>query len=474
MNAETDRLYMQCALELARRGLYTTHPNPRVGCVIVRDGEVVGEGFHARAGEPHAEIHALRMAGDKARGATAYVTLEPCCHHGRTGPCSNALIEAGVARVVMAMRDPNPKVAGGGEAMLRAAGVEVQSGVLEAEARALNAGFIQRMTQGRPYVRLKWGASLDGRTALANGQSQWITGEAARHDVQFWRAQSSAILSTAETVLRDNARLNVRLTADELGIEGAVRQPVRVILDRGLRLTPQCSLFQSLTPSPSPFQGEGSNSLNITASPPFAAKGRGCQSVTFHASEMSDEGSSSPNAAASSPLAPLGRGAGGEGRERETYSPIWIYTASQDAAKRAALQRMGVQVIDAPLMPPTSTSSTPLAPLGRGAGGEGKAPPNHPAEIALDLTWILRDLARREVNEVWVEAGARLGGALLAQELVDELILYLAPMLLGHSSRPLAELPGLTRLDQAARWTWNDVRIIGDDLRLQLRSRRTN
>ncbi len=372
MNAETDHHYMQRALELARRGLYTTHPNPRVGCVIVRDGEVVGEGFHARAGEPHAEIHALRVAGDKARGATAYVTLEPCCHHGRTGPCSNALIEAGVARVVMAMRDPNPKVAGGGEVMLRAAGIDVYSGVLEAEARTLNAGFIQRMTQGRPYVRLKWGASLDGRTALANGQSQWITGEAARRDVQFWRAQSSAILSTAETVLRDNARLNVRLTANELGVEGAVRQPVRVILDRALRLTPDLPIFD---------------------------------------------------------------GAG----------EVWIYTANQDTTKRALFERGRLQVIDAPCS----------------------------GENSLDLTWILHDLARREVNEVWVEAGARLGGALLAQELVDELILYLAPMLLGHSARPLAELPELTRLDQAARWTWNDVRMIGDDLRLHLRTRST-
>jgi diaminohydroxyphosphoribosylaminopyrimidine deaminase/5-amino-6-(5-phosphoribosylamino)uracil reductase len=393
-----DVRYMARALELARRGLYTTHPNPRVGCVIVREGVIVGEGFHARAGEPHAEVHALRMAGEHARGATAYVTLEPCCHHGRTGPCSNALIEAGVARVVMAMRDPNPKVAGGGEAMLRAAGIEVLRGVLEDEARALNQGFIQRMTHGRPFVRLKWGASLDGRTALANGASQWITGAEARRDVQFWRAQSSAILSSAETVLRDQARLNVRLSADELTIEGPVRQPVRVILDRELRMNPQSGVFLPLSPDPSPPRGEGGVA---------------------------------PNAM------PVG--------------PLWIYSASQDLAKRAALEQAGAQIFDAPLAPPS-----PLA--GEGLGERG-----------LDLDSILHDLARREINEVWVEAGARLGGALLAANLVDELILYLAPTLLGHTARPLAVLPELARLDQVRRWHWHDVRRVGGDLRLILR-----
>ncbi len=363
-----DKHYMARALELARRGLYTTHPNPRVGCVIVRDGVIVGEGFHARAGEPHAEIHALRMAGERARGATAYVTLEPCCHHGRTPPCSDALIAAGVVRVVAAMRDPNPRVDGGGEAVLCAAGVAVESGLLEAEARALNAGFIKRMTRGLPLVRLKWGASLDGRTALANGQSQWITGSEARRDVQFWRAQSSAVLSSAATVMADQARLNVRLTADELGIEGAVRQPVRVILDRELRLTPDLPVFDG--------QGE-----------------------------------------------------------------VWIYSASQDHARREALERAGARVLAASL----------------DAAGR------------LDLAWILRDLAQREINELWLEAGARLGGAFLTQGLVDELIVYLAPMLLGHSARPLAELPELTQLNQAQRWQWQDVSRVGDDVRLRLR-----
>ncbi len=358
---------MARALELARRGLYTTHPNPRVGCVIVREGERVGEGFHARAGEPHAEIHALRMAGERARGATAYVTLEPCCHWGRTGPCSNALIEAGVTRVVSAMQDPNPRVAGGGHGLLRAAGVQVTSGVLQEEARALNAGFIKRMTLGMPLLRVKWGASLDGRTALANGASQWITGTEARRDVQFWRAQSSAVLSSAQSVIADQARLNVRLTAHELGIEGTVRQPVRVILDRKLRLRPDLPMF-------------------------------------------------------------------------DTPGEVWVYTASDDAGRRAALQNIGARIVVTPL------------------DASGK----------LDLCWVLADLARAEINEVWVEAGARLGGAFLAQDLADELLIYLAPMLLGHTARPLAELPELTKLAQARRWQWQDVRRVGADVRLSL------
>jgi len=361
-----DLRFMARALELARRGLYTTHPNPRVGCVIVRDGEVVGEGFHARAGEPHAEVHALRMAGERARGATAYVTLEPCCHHGRTPPCSDALVAAGVVRVVAAMRDPNPRVDGGGEAVLCAAGVAVESGLLEAEARELNAGFIKRMTLGLPFVRLKWGASLDGRTALANGQSQWITGEQARRDVQFWRARSSAILSSAASVIADQARLNVRLTADELGIEGHVHQPVRVILDRELRMTPDLPIF-------------------------------------------------------------------------DNHGEIWIYTAAPDASRRAALLATGARIFESPL-----------------------------TEHGLDLAFILRDLAQREINELWIETGARLGGAFLAQGLVDELIVYLAPMLLGHTARPLAELPEMTQLNQAQHWQWQSVTQIGEDLRLIL------
>ena len=225
--------WMARALELARRGLYTAHPNPRVGCVLVKDGRLVGEGYHARAGEPHAEVHALRSAGEAARGATAYVTLEPCSHHGRTGPCAVALIEAGVARVVVAMEDPNPAVAGRGIALLREAGIEVTVGIAEDEARALNVGFVRRMDHGRPFVRLKMAMSLDGRTAMQSGESQWITGPQARRQVQRLRARSSAVLTGVESVIFDNSRLTVR--PDQLGLDDAesiaTRQPLRVIVD---------------------------------------------------------------------------------------------------------------------------------------------------------------------------------------------------------------------------------------------------
>ncbi len=236
--AAEDHGFMARALRLARRGLYTTDPNPRVGCVIVRDGAVVGEGWHRRAGEPHAEIHALREAGEAARGATAYVTLEPCCHHGRTPPCSQALIEAGVARVVAAMEDPNPRVAGQGLRALRDAGIEAESGLLAEQAEALNPGFVQRMRHGRPWVRLKLAMSLDGRTAMASGESRWITGEAARADVHRLRARSSAVLTGIGTVLADDPSLNARL---DQGIE--VHQPLRVVLDAHLAMPPEARML---------------------------------------------------------------------------------------------------------------------------------------------------------------------------------------------------------------------------------------
>ncbi|GAB7531941.1 bifunctional diaminohydroxyphosphoribosylaminopyrimidine deaminase/5-amino-6-(5-phosphoribosylamino)uracil reductase RibD [Pseudomonas sp. 3A(2025)] len=244
-----DAHYMARALELARQGLYSTHPNPRVGCVIVRDGQVVGEGWHVRAGEPHAEVHALRQAGERARGATAYVTLEPCSHHGRTPPCADALVNAAVGRVVAAMQDPNPQVAGRGLQRLQDAGIAVHSGVLEGEARALNQGFIKRMETGLPYVRVKLAMSLDGRTAMASGESQWITGPGARAAVQRLRAQSSVVLSGADTVLIDNARLTVR--PDELGLApdvtalAAARPPLRVLIDGRLRVPLNASFFQA-------------------------------------------------------------------------------------------------------------------------------------------------------------------------------------------------------------------------------------
>ena len=244
-----DAHYMTRAIELARKGLYTTHPNPRVGCVIVRDGQMVGEGWHVRTGEPHAEVHALRAAGERARGATAYVTLEPCSHHGHTPPCAEGLINAGVARVVAAMQDPNPEVAGRGLKRLADAGIDVCSGVLEADARALNPGFLKRMEHGLPFVRVKMAMSLDGRTAMASGESQWITGPAARSAVQRLRAQASVVLTGADTVLADGARLTVR--GDELGLDAEQtalalsRPPLRVLVDGRLRVPLDAPFFKA-------------------------------------------------------------------------------------------------------------------------------------------------------------------------------------------------------------------------------------
>ncbi|VVP41457.1 Riboflavin biosynthesis protein RibD [Pseudomonas fluorescens] len=244
-----DAHYMARALELARKGYYTTHPNPRVGCVIVKDGQIVGEGWHERTGEPHAEVHALRAAGDKARGATAYVTLEPCSHHGHTPPCADALVNAGVARVVAAMQDPNPSVAGRGMQRLAQAGIAIESGVLEGEARKLNQGFLKRMEHGLPFVRVKLAMSLDGRTAMDSGESQWITGPAARSAVQRLRAQASVVLTGADTVLADNARLTVR--AGELGLDAEQtalamsRPPLRVLIDGRLRVPLDAPFFKA-------------------------------------------------------------------------------------------------------------------------------------------------------------------------------------------------------------------------------------
>lgn len=364
-----DQQWMAHALRLAERGRYTTSPNPRVGCVLVRDGEIVGEGFHARAGGPHAEVRALRAAGERARGATAYVTLEPCSHVGRTPACAPQLVEAGVARVVTAMSDPNPQVAGRGHAILREAGVEVTEAIAPAAARALNPGFVSRMERGRPRVTVKLAQSLDGRSALASGESQWITGKPARRDVQFLRARHCAVLSGIDTVLTDSARLNVRLSADELGIAGEVRQPARVVLDSGLRLPPFAAIF-------------------------------------------------------------------------DAPGPVWIYTRdANDGVHHDALLKREATLIEAP-----------------GATGSG-----------LDLDFILADLARREVNELLVEAGAKLAGAFVAAGLCDELVVYQAPMLLGHQARPALALPEPSALADASRWTLVDETRLGDDLRLTLR-----
>ncbi|MBE5201499.1 bifunctional diaminohydroxyphosphoribosylaminopyrimidine deaminase/5-amino-6-(5-phosphoribosylamino)uracil reductase RibD [Pectobacterium quasiaquaticum] len=363
-----DELYMARALELARRGCFTTAPNPNVGCVIVRDGEIVGEGYHFRAGEPHAEVHALRMAGGRARGATAYVTLEPCSHHGRTPPCADALITAGVSRVVAAMQDPNPQVAGRGLHRLQQAGIAVSHGLMMAEAEKVNVGFLKRMRTGFPYVQLKMAASLDGRTAMASGESQWITSPLARQDVQRFRAQSAAILSSSATVLADNPSLTVRWS--ELGgdvqkrySEADLRQPVRVIVDSQQRVTPQHRIVNQL--------GE-----------------------TWLARVQADE-------------------------------QVWP---------------QGVEQVMLP----------------QHNGG-------------VDLVALMMVLGRRQINSVWVEAGASLAGALLNAGVVDELIVYLAPKLLGENARSLCLLPGLDRLSQAPEFDIVDVRQIGPDLRLCLK-----
>ncbi|MDD5058522.1 MAG: bifunctional diaminohydroxyphosphoribosylaminopyrimidine deaminase/5-amino-6-(5-phosphoribosylamino)uracil reductase RibD [Sideroxydans sp.] len=372
----TDSQWMARALQLAERGLYTTSPNPRVGCVLVKDGAVVGEGWHVRAGEPHAEVHALRAAGDAARGATAYVTLEPCSHYGRTPPCADALIAAGVARVVIAAQDTNPLVGGQGIAKLRAAGIEVECGLMEAAARELNVGFFSRMTRGTPWVRSKIAASLDGRTALENGTSKWITGEAARRDVQHWRARSCAVLTGIGTVLADDPQLNVRGKETE-------RQPLRVVLDRKLRMSPEAKILQ------------GGNTL--------------------------------------------------------------IYTASSDAKKHAALQARGAEVVALPVG--ASLLAKALREQAR----------SYNSEASLDLAAVMRDLAQRGINEVLVEAGRTLNGALFRAGLVDELVLYLAPQLLGDAARGMADLGALTQLEQRVELAWQDVRQVGNDLRITAR-----
>lgn len=363
----TDARYMARALELARRGRFTTTPNPNVGCVIVRDGTIVGEGWHQRAGEPHAEVHALRMAGEQAHGATAYVTLEPCSHHGRTPPCCDALIAAGVSRVVAAMQDPNPQVAGRGLWRLQQAGIEVSHGLMMAEAEVLNRGFLKRMRTGFPWIQLKLGASLDGRTAMASGESKWITSAAARRDVQQFRAQSSAILTSSATVLADDPSLTVR--ADELSDSvrqqldtQTLRQPVRVVVDSQQRVTPQHRLIHQ--------PGES-----------------------------------------------------------------WLMrTVPDDAAWPEGVTQIAVP----------------------------------PRDEQLDLVAMMMLLGQRQINSVWVEAGAGLAGALIQAGLVDELIVYIAPVLLGDAGRGLCTLPGLEALSAAPRLDFRDVRKVGDDLRLTL------
>jgi diaminohydroxyphosphoribosylaminopyrimidine deaminase / 5-amino-6-(5-phosphoribosylamino)uracil reductase len=382
---DLDRAAMARAIELAQRGLETTHPNPRVGCVLTDGHQIVGEGWHERAGEPHAEINALKAAGSSAEGATVYVTLEPCSHHGRTPPCVEALIAARVAKVVFALEDPNPLVSGRGAEALRRAGVVVDSGLLAAEAADLNPGFLKRMRSGRPWVRVKLAMSLDGRTALANGASQWITGPEARADVQHWRARSSAIMTGIGTVLADDPRLDVRLPALT---EGRTRpQPLRVVLDTRLKTPPSARMLAI-----------GGNVLIMTTA--------------------------------------------SQGESEAAF-----------AARGAQLIAKGAEIEQVP-----ASADAPASPDGKSTG-----------RIGLSLTDVLDRLGRREVNELWVESGPRLAGALLQQTLVDELIVYVAPKLLGPQARPLIEMGELRNLQEAPNFNVVESRQIGHDVRLRLR-----
>ncbi|MGQ0750361.1 MAG: bifunctional diaminohydroxyphosphoribosylaminopyrimidine deaminase/5-amino-6-(5-phosphoribosylamino)uracil reductase RibD [Betaproteobacteria bacterium] len=355
MFSPDDRRYMARALELAGRGLYTTTPNPRVGCVLVRDGKVVGEGWHERAGGPHAEVNALGVAGAAAKGATAYVSLEPCSHHGRTPPCAGALTGAGVARVVGAMQDPNPEVGGKGYAALTQSGVAVEHGLMEDEARELNIGFVTRMTRGRPWIRMKIAASLDGKTALEDGSSQWITGPAARRDGHAWRARACAVLTGVGTVRDDDPRLTVREVETP-------RQPVRIVVDSRLE-----------TPA--------------------------------HA--------------------------------RVLEGGALIAAAVNDDAKREALRARSVEVLVLP-------------------NAAGK----------VELGALMAELGRREMNEIHVEAGYRLNGSLMQEGLVDELLIYLAPSLIGDRARGMFALPALESLKARRALQVRDVRMVETDIRV--------
>ena len=364
-----DYRFMARALQLAEKGRYTTQPNPRVGCVLVRNNQVIGEGYHRLAGQPHAERVALANVTEKTEGATAYVTLEPCCHHGKTPPCTEALIEAKVSRVVVAMKDPNSLVAGNGIKKLHQAGIDVSCGLLEDQAKALNPGFIKRMSLGLPFVRCKLATSVDGKTAMANGESVWITSEASRRDVQYLRAQSSAIMTGSGTVRHDNPSLNVRLTGQELRLDEdlPVYQPVRVILDTTLQTPVDAKIFKQ--------------------------PGR----VLIYC-----------------------------GNER--YENATKYTKH-------------------------SGSNVTVVPVDL-----------HNEKLVIEQ--VLKDLAEREINEVLLETGATLAGAAINAGLIDELIVYQAPSLMGHDARPLVVLPGIDSMSEKINMRLIDQRQVGPDQRM--------
>jgi diaminohydroxyphosphoribosylaminopyrimidine deaminase / 5-amino-6-(5-phosphoribosylamino)uracil reductase len=361
-----DELMMRRALELAAKGLFTTTPNPRVGCVLVNEGVVVGEGWHERAGLPHAEVLALKMAGlARSKGATAYITLEPCSHFGRTPPCADALIKAGVRQVIVAMQDPNPKVAGNGLQALRAAGIDVRCGLLQDEATELNIGFVKRMTLGTPWVRAKSATSLDGRTALPSGQSQWITSQAARDDGHAWRARACAVLTGIGTVRKDNPRMDVRAVSTS-------RQPLKVIVDTRFEIDPNAQVLAA-----------GNALLAV------------CVDVSL--------------------------------------------PAYQDKAQ--GLRDRGVDLITLPT-----------------EGPAGK----------LDLGSLLAELAERECNEIHVEGGAQLTGAMMRLGLIDEWLLYTAPVFLGEGHPIAAGVGPWSQVDDAPRWRWKEHVMVGDALRSRL------
>ena len=358
--------WMAQALKLARKGLYSTHPNPSVGCVIVKDAKLVSQGWHEFTGGPHAEVNAINN-NHIPDGCDFYVTLEPCSHHGKTPPCVDALIKLNPTRVIIAMQDPNPLVAGAGIAKLEANGVEVIQGIMQSEARSLNPGFVSRLEKGRPFVRLKMATSLDGRTALINGESKWITGEAARLDVQKLRARSSAILTSAKTVKVDNPSLNLRLSKIDLGQNVEVRQPVRVIIDSTLQLTGKEKIFT-------------------------------------------------------------------------TSGEIWIYTLNGSPFAIERLVAAGAQV-------------SVLEDSGPGQ---------------VNLAKLMSHLAARNINEVHTECGQTLAGALVQQRLVDEIILYMAPKLLGNRSMGAFDLGQLMHMNDSVKCNIEQVRMVGEDLRLKL------
>jgi len=376
-----DYQYMQRAISLAKRAHYTTSPNPRVGCVLVLNNKIVGEGYHVKAGEGHAEVNALKQAGSLAKNSTAYVTLEPCSHYGRTPPCAEGLIKAGVKHVVAAMVDPNPKVSGNGLKMLEDAGITTQQGLLEQESRDLNVGFIQLMTTGFPYVRCKLAASIDGKTAMASGESKWITSPEARRDVQRLRAQSCAVVSGADSVLFDQAKMNVRWSElgqlQEFYKEASLRQPVRVVIDSQNRLSPELALCK-------------------------------------------------------------------------IESPLIIFTHNIENTHKWPYF---VEHISVPFTKKLTQNDTK----------------NHTQDnekSKLDLSAILFALGQRGFNDVLIESGARLAGAFIAQNLVDELILYQAPKLMGADGKSLLNMPNVQALSQAKKLTFSDVRIVGDDIRI--------